>query len=1340
MTEQHQSEKSIFLAAIELDSATERAAFLDGACAGDQPLRAELEALLQAHEKQQRLLDNPEAGMPTIDEPQLLERPGTVIGPYKLLQQIGEGGMGTVFMAEQTHPVQRKVALKLIKSGMDSRQVIARFEAERQALALMDHPNIAKVLDAGTTGESEPRPLGSGEAASGQAEPLPYGRGSGRPYFVMELVKGQPITKYCDEHHLTPRQRLELFVPVCQAVQHAHQKGIIHRDLKPSNVMICLYDGKPVPKVIDFGVAKAAGPRLTEHTLFTEFGQVVGTFEYMSPEQAELNQLDIDTRSDIYSLGVLLYELLTGTTPLERKRFKEVAFLEVLRLIREEESPKPSTRLSTTEGLPSIAANRGSEPRKLGGLMRGELDWIAMKALDKDRNRRYETASGFALDILRYLADEAVQACPPSATYRFRKFARRNKRTLATAALLGVILLGAVGVVAGSMGWVARDRAARQLVVNEIAARALDEADEKQEQGQWPEALAAVKRAEAALAGGGSEDLKRTTRERREDLEMVERLEGIRLQERPAKDVFFDSARTDGEYASAFHEYGFDVESLPAAEAANRLGARGIRAVLASALDDWAIYRRGMPESVGTNWKHLLAVARIVDSDAFRNRLRDALEQQDRNALVKLASEHNVNALPARSLLLLGDALARLGAVAEGVALLTKAQQKLPGDFWINIDLAFHLDATADRPRRAVEYYRAALAVRPQNASVHSSLGIALYNKGLLDEAIAAFKEAIRLKPDYALAHNNLGNALRDKGLLDEAIAAFNEAIRLKPDYALAHNNLGNALRDKGLLNEGFAELKTAIRLQPNLALAHASLGNALRDKALLDEAIAACREAIRLEPDLAWAHDRLGGVLGDKGLLDEAIAAHREAIRLEPDNAEFHHNLGVALTGKGLLDEAVAACREAIRLKPDLAVAHALLGVALQDKGQLDEAIAAHQKAIALKPDYGLAHYNLGNALVEKGKLDDAIACYRKAIRLKPDDVKAHYNLGLALQQKGAVGEAIACYKEAIRLKPDLAMAHNNLGVALHDKGLLDEAIAAHREAIRLKLNDADAHTNLGTALHHKGLLDEAIAAHREAIRLKPDLAMAHNNLGNALAGKGKVDEAIASLKEAIRLKPDYAEAHNNLGGALGKKCDLVGAIAEFQKAIALKPDYAEPHSNLGIVLEKKGDVPGAIAAYQKAIALKPDFAGAHNNLAWLLANRSDAKSRDPVGAVKVAEKAVELAPQDGANWNTLGAAHYRAGHWKAAVTALEKSRELRKGGDSFDWFFLAMAHWRLGDKEQARKWYDQAVQWMEKNKPQDEELHRFRAEAAELLQLAEPPKEENVPKKEEKKSPSKK
>jgi WD40 repeat protein/serine/threonine protein kinase len=425
---------TIFGTALECASPEEQRAYLDRACAGDVECRARVEELLRAHEQAGNFLQGEQpttAPGPQATDTVAGEIPGASIGPYRLVRELGEGGMGTVWLAEQQEPVQRTVALKVIKPGMDSRQIIARFEAERQALALMDHPNIARVFDAGTTA-------------------------NGRPYFVMELVQGVPLTRYCDEHRLTPRQRLELFVPVCQAVQHAHQKGIIHRDLKPSNVLVTLYDGRPVPKVIDFGIAKATGQLPVERTMFTEVGQVVGTLEYMSPEQAELNPLDIDTRSDVYSLGVLLYELLTGSTPLQRKRVRQAAMVEVLRLIREEEPPRPSARLSTTDELPSVAAKRGLEPRKLRGLVRGELDWVVMRCLEKDRNRRYDTANGLAQDIERYLHDEAVQACPPSAWYRFRKFARRNRAALATAAVVAAALLTAL-VVLGAGEWRVRE-------------------------------------------------------------------------------------------------------------------------------------------------------------------------------------------------------------------------------------------------------------------------------------------------------------------------------------------------------------------------------------------------------------------------------------------------------------------------------------------------------------------------------------------------------------------------------------------------------------------------------------------------------------------------------------------------------------------------------------------------------------------------------------------------------------------------------------------------------------------------------------------------------------------
>jgi WD40 repeat protein/serine/threonine protein kinase len=436
--------KAVLEQVLKIDSSPARAAFLDRVCAGAPEIRLLVEALLDAgaHDGASVRAPSPDFEPTTFSpagpnqdgghqpeeekrepdrEPQV-ETLGTQIGPYKLVQRLGEGGMGSVFVADQTTPVKRRVALKVIKPGMDSVRILHRFDAERQALALMDHPNIARVLDAGSTV-------------------------TGRPYFVMELVKGVPITTYCDELHLTLRERLELFVPVCQAIQHAHQKGIIHRDIKPSNILVAVQDGKPVPKVIDFGLAKALHQRLTDQSMYTEIGQIVGTLEYMSPEQAELSPLDIDTRADIYALGVLLYELLTGTTPLDPKRLRKAAYSEVVRLIRELEPPKPSTRLSQSkESLRSLSQQRRTDPAHLMKELRGELDWIVMKCLEKDRTRRYETANGLARDVTRYLNDEPVEACPPSSRYRLSKFVRKHRGEFAVAVAIAVLLLVSAAV------------------------------------------------------------------------------------------------------------------------------------------------------------------------------------------------------------------------------------------------------------------------------------------------------------------------------------------------------------------------------------------------------------------------------------------------------------------------------------------------------------------------------------------------------------------------------------------------------------------------------------------------------------------------------------------------------------------------------------------------------------------------------------------------------------------------------------------------------------------------------------------------------------------------------
>jgi serine/threonine protein kinase/Flp pilus assembly protein TadD len=1160
MTAARPNNEAIFHAARDIHDPDRRREYVRQACGGDEARIALVEALLAAAGAPDSLLDRPAGGDPwaTSDQPATASH-GTVIGPYKLLEQIGEGGMGTVWMAQQTEPVKRLVAVKLIKAGMDSRQVIARFEAERQALALMDHANIARVLDGGTT---------KGESG---------GIGPGRPYFVMDLVKDVPITKYCDEHRLTPRQRLELFVPVCSAVQHAHQKGIIHRDLKPSNVLVALYDGRPVPKVIDFGVAKAAGQSLTDKTLVTGFGNIVGTLEYMSPEQAEINQLDIDTRSDIYSLGVLLYELLTGSPPFSRKELEQAGMLEMLRVIREQEPTKPSTKLSTAEGLPTLAANRGMEPAKLAKLVRGELDWIVMKALEKDRSRRYETANGFAQDVQRYLADEPVMACPPSVRYRFRKFVRRNKRTLLTVALLVAMLL----VVAGSFGWMARDRAARRGRNAEAVTALLERCEDALRADQTDRAADALEAAERRAAEGGAEELAGRLVHCRTDLALLRELDHIdalRFTRRP--DPKADAARR----RVALTAYDMTPpEAGVATEAADRVNGSLVRDRVLTSLDLWLV---ADPSPT------VRAVLHAADPDPYRNAMRDALAARNGDAVRALAAKPEALAQPARFAVVFG----RLGWVTHERrrAVLESALRGRPRDLFLLMIMAQSYPDGGPWVAARVRWLQAAVAAHPEKAAAHNNLGAALHDLGDREGAIAEYQEAIRLDPTDPGPHLNLGVILVEKRNLDGAIAEYQKALRLDPKSVKTITSWGRVLARKKDLEGAIAKHWEAIKMNPNFAQARTNLGDALHAKGDIKGAILQYEKAVQIDPkDAASALTNWGVILWENKDVDAALAKYEEAIRVDPNYALAHSNRGVVLWHKGKKDAALVELREGVRLDPESAHAHGQLGAALRNKGDLAEALVHLRKAVRLDPEDPDYHNGLAAILTDKGQWDDAIAEFRKAVRLEPKDVTARHNLAIALRQVGKLNGALLLFQQLAADVEQRGFRHEDASaivgnlIGCHERlEQFDQAVTRQRKWLAVvkekkgadSLPYASALAALGRNLQALQKWTDAEAVLRESLALlvqkAPDRWMrfhVQSLVGGSLLGQMKYAEAEPMLLEGYlgmkqrektmrRSKVRISEAALRLvqlHDATGKKDDAAKwrAIHEQQEGTRVGP-----------------------------------------------------------------------------------------------------------------------------------------------------------------------------------------
>jgi tetratricopeptide (TPR) repeat protein/serine/threonine protein kinase len=1305
--------KAIFLEALDCKGGDDRRRFLDQACGTDLALGARVDELLRAHRDAGAFLGGAEQHDVTRDQPGA-ERPDTMIGPYKLLEQIGEGGFGLVFMAEQQQPVRRKVALKVLKPGMDTRQVIARFEAERQALALMDHPNIARVLDAGETS-------------------------SGRPHFVMELVKGVPITDYCDQSRLTTRERLALFMDVCHAVQHAHHKGIIHRDLKPSNVMVTLHDSVPVVKVIDFGIAKALGQQLTDKTLFTGFAQMVGTPLYMSPEQAQLSGLDVDTRSDIYSLGVLLYELLAGVTPFDKERMRTAGYDEMRRIIREEDPPRPSTRLSTLgQAAITVSAQRQSDPKRLCRLLRGELDWIVMKALEKDRDRRYETANELAADIERYLHDEAVLACPPSRSYLCRKFIRRHRRVLVTASACTVLLLAVLAVVAGSIGWVARERSARQAAIASKARQSIVVARTLLEQGRLSAARQKLTEARGHL------DLDPAAARMLVDelvaLEsQVGKLESFfhwvdlahgALTPRSGVELIMGNKSAEASAPPGQPPVSVDTgaDAQPNRAEPYLLKALSICEVMERADWTFALHRSGLGAAQTKRLQEEVYEDLVWLVDSVAGGLRDPVSgaklspESAGNLALRYLDKAETARPPTPAFFWLRARCRTLLQQKEAAQSDEQRARQTPATLAVDYNL-LGLRAFNDKNKQeAIREFESALRIEPTHYWSLVWLGACLLDLGGENdwrEAARVYTGCIMQRPHDSLVYTLRGCAYWKLHRYDDALADSSRAIALDPANAEAFTQRGNIYRDLGKQDLALADLEHAVRAEPGHAVAHVNLGTLLWRKGRLEQAVAAYEHAINLNPDLFEAHANLAALFRERGLLERAIPEAQKAVSLRPNDPRLHLVLANAFTANGQTALALAAYETALRLDPKSAITHVSLGVIWCDvRHDYDRAIAQFRAALQLDSNSFDACYNLGKAYRGKGLLNDAIAAYRRAIAIEPDS-NAHNSLGVLLRETGRPDEAAAEYEKSLKLKPDDPNPHVNLGSYYCDiRHDYDRASAEFREAIRLRPTMAVAHSNLGIVLANQGLLDPAINAFKDGIRLDPNAAGVRFNLGTALRMCGRVDEAVAAFNEAVRLQPDLPHAHRELGDLLcDTKHDYEGAVAAFRQALRVDPKDALAHRGLAEALSQRRRWEEALAHFKKAVQLKPGLVEAWRGLAWLLATCPDAKVRDPAQAVELASKAVDLAPTSAGVWRTLGVAEYRAGHWKAATIALQKSVELSDGGGSCDWFFLAMAHWQTGDKKLARKWHGRAMQWMEKNKVEDQEVFAFRAEAAQLL-----------------------
>jgi tetratricopeptide (TPR) repeat protein len=1067
-----------------------------------------------------------------------IQAPPAQAGHYLLEGEIAAGGMGQVFRAFDPE-LGRALAVKvLLERHRGQPELERRFRAEAQITGQLQHPGIPPVHEVGRLAD-------------------------GRPFFALKLIQGRTLADLLKERprgadatpllHDLPRF-LGVFEQVCQALAYAHSRGVIHRDLKPANVMVGAFGEV---QVMDWGLAKVLaraapaegnGPPAEAEVVRTlrtapgepgsQAGVVLGTPAYMPPEQARGEVGRLDERCDVFGLGTILCEVLTGQPPYVAPENWEV-------------------HLQAVQGDLADAHRRleasGAEPELVG---------LARRCLAADPAERPRNAGEVAREVSNYLASVAerlrkAELVAARAAARAEQERKARRLTLALAgAVLALVLFGGAG-----WWWWQQEQARHQertQAARRHVAEALRQATAFRQQARWADAQAELQQADDRLEADAPAGLRERLAQAREDLTLAAKLDGIRLGRAALVEGKLVPSSAAPKYAQVFRAHGLNVLGGDLEEVVAQIRGSAIRERLVAALDDWA---RAEPKQGKV--RRLLAVARRADPGRLQDQLRDGKVRRDRQRLLRLARA----AQAARLSPALIESLAwLLTKVKENpLDLLRRAREQHPGDFWLNFSLATELSAQ-HRWEQAAGYYRVALVLRPGSSIVWNNLGGTLFHQGRPAAAVKEFRRAIALDPKSAPAHYNLGNALRKQGQLPEAEREYRLALALDPESARAHTNLGLALAKQGKSAAAVRAYRRAIQIDPKLVPAHNGLGAVLCDHLHdYEGAVAAFRRAIQIDPKLAMVHANLGSALEKQGQVAAAVRAYRQAIALDPKYTPAHYKLGNTRAGQGKWAAAAGAYRRALALDPKLAPAHTGLGVALAQQGQVAAAVKEFRRALALDPKDALAHNGLGAVLSDHlHDYEGAVAAFRRALALNPKLAMAHANLGSALEKQGRVAAAVRAYRRALALNPQFARAHYNLGNALNKEGRWAGAVKAYRRAIALDPKYAPAHNWLGAVLcDHLHDYEGAVAAFRRALALDPKFAMAHYNLGNALMKQGKLALAVSSYRRALALNPQLARAHCNLGLVLQRLGRFTEALAALKRGHALgspKPRWTYP------------------------------------------------------------------------------------------------------------------------------------------------------------------------------------